>query len=252
MPILGAGVLHILVALFFAVHVVRTGQQLYWLLILFMFPGLGSIVYFVAIYLPDSRLDHGARKAVAVAARVLDPERELREARDAFDQTPTAQNQMRLAAALLDRGMADEAAQNYEACLKSPFATDGEIRLGAARAFLECGRAAEAATHLEAIRRDDPNFRPELVALLLGRAYAGLGRQDDARGELEGAAQRYGSFDARAEFAIWAYGVGDAALAARLQAEIDDIVRRWNGATRELNSTTLRRLQTAQSQARKT
>jgi hypothetical protein len=59
MPILG---LHILIALFFAVHVVRSGQQMYWLFVLFSFPILGSIVYFVAIYLPGSRLEHGARK----------------------------------------------------------------------------------------------------------------------------------------------------------------------------------------------
>ena len=114
MPILGAGVLHILVALFFAVHVVRTGQQLYWLLILFMFPGLGSIVYFVAIYLPDSRLDHGARKAVAVAARVLDPERELREARDAFDQTIDRISDLVLGEQGFLRSVADVLGETFE------------------------------------------------------------------------------------------------------------------------------------------
>ena len=98
MTIFGVG-LHVLVALFFAIHVIRSGQQMYWLMILFLFPGLGSIVYFFAVYLPNSRLDHGARKAVAAAGRALDPGRELRAARDAFDYTPTAQNQMRLAAA---------------------------------------------------------------------------------------------------------------------------------------------------------
>ena len=96
MPFAGLG-LHILVALFFAVHAVRSGQQMYWLIILFSFPLLGSLVYFLAIYLPDSRLQHGARKVVASAAKALDPTRELREARAAFDYTPTAQNQMRLA-----------------------------------------------------------------------------------------------------------------------------------------------------------
>src|ERR1700736_6881569 len=78
MPVLGLG-LHILVALFFAVHAVRSGQQMYWLMILFSFPLFGSIVYFLVIYLPNSRLEYGARKAVAAAARSLDPTRELRE-----------------------------------------------------------------------------------------------------------------------------------------------------------------------------
>ena len=43
MPIFGLG-LHILIAIFFAIHAIRTGREMYWLLILFMFPLLGSIV----------------------------------------------------------------------------------------------------------------------------------------------------------------------------------------------------------------
>jgi hypothetical protein len=79
MTIFGVG-LYVLIALFFAVHVIRSGQQLYWLMILFMFP-LGSVVYFIAIYLPDSKLHHGARQAVAVAARAMDPTRIARSTR---------------------------------------------------------------------------------------------------------------------------------------------------------------------------
>ena len=63
MPFVGLG-LHVLIAIFFAIHAVRSGQQLYWLVILFMFPAFGSIVYVVVIYLPDSRLHSGARRAV--------------------------------------------------------------------------------------------------------------------------------------------------------------------------------------------
>src|SRR5690349_7573831 len=120
MPIVGLG-LHFMIALFFAVHALRTGQPLFWLIILFSFPILGSIAYFLAIYLPGSRLQYGARRAVRVAARALDPTRELRDARAAFDYAPTAQSQMRLAAALLEAGQAEEAATNYEACMKGPF-----------------------------------------------------------------------------------------------------------------------------------
>jgi len=116
MPFIGLGV-HILVALFFAVHAVRHRQQMYWLLILFSFPLLGSVVYFFAIFLPNSRLEHGARKVVAAAGKALDPGRELREARVAFDFTPTAQNQMRLAFAQLEAGEAAEAARTLWSAL---------------------------------------------------------------------------------------------------------------------------------------
>jgi hypothetical protein len=244
MTIFGIG-LHVLVAIFFAVHVIRSGQQMYWLMILLMFPGIGSIVYFIAIYLPNSRLNHGARKVVTAAAKSLDPGRELREARDAYDYTPTAQNQMRLASALLETGNAAEAATTYEACLQGPFSGDLEIRFGAARATLACGRAAAAVTHLQTIRNSDANFRAEQVSLLLAQALAGAGRQDEARAEFEYALSRHNSFTTQAEFAIWAAGVGDAAKANALYAELQRTMERWTRHTRDINQPLIRRLNSA-------
>ena len=239
--------LHVIVALFFAIHAVRTGQQIYWLLILFSFPLLGSVVYFFAIYLPQSRLQHGARKTMAAVGRALDPTRELREARDAFNFTPTAQNQMRLAAALLAAGNAAEAAANYEACLKGPFASDLEIRLGASRAFFESGQFDRAISHLRQARADDANFRAEQVSLLLARALAAAGQQPQAGAEFEAAANRFGSFEANAEYAMWALASGDHALAERLLAGLDDTMARWSGHTRELQMPLVKRLQAVRS-----
>lgn len=244
MPIFGIG-LHILVALFFAVHVIRSGQQIYWLLILFSFPLLGSIVYFVAIYLPDSRLEHGARKTVAAVARSLDPDRELREARAAFDFTPSAQNQMRLAKALLEAGAAGEAASNYEACLKGTLASDPEIKFCAARAFFECGRFAEAMTHLDDLRTRDANFRTEQISLLTARCLAGSGRQQEAKAAFEETVTRFASVEVKVEYAVWAAGTGDTATAQRLKADLDQTMQRWNRSTRELNRDLIRRLAAA-------
>ncbi|KQZ44004.1 hypothetical protein [Duganella sp. Root1480D1] len=247
MPVFGLG-LHILVAIFFAVHAVRRGRELYWLLILFSFPLLGSLVYFFAVYLPSSRLEHGARKAVAAAGRMLDPGRELREARDAFNFTPTAQNQMRLAAALLEAGEAAEAATTYEACLQGAFGSDLEIRLGAARANLAVGAHDKTIQHLEFIRRTDANYRAEQCSLLLAKAFAAANRNDEARAEFENAVDRFGSFDARAEFAIWAAGMREYQLAKRLQSELQHTMDRWNRHTASMNDATVRRLNAAFAQ----
>lgn len=248
MPFAGLG-LHILLAVFCAVHVVRTGQQLYWLFILFAFPLLGSLVYFFMIYLPNSRLERGAVKAVTAAARALDPGKDVRLARADFDTTPTAQNQMRLAAALLDAGQAEEAAQHYASALKGPFASDPDIRFGAARSYVECQRYAEALTYLEDLQRTRPDYRPDAVALLLARSYAGTGRGAEARETFERTVDRFGTFEAHAEYAIWAMATGDAALAARLQTQIDRITSRWNAMNREMNDPVMRRLKAAQQLA---
>jgi len=243
-PYAGIG-LHLIVAVICAIHAVRTGQPMYWLIILFLFPLLGSVVYIFAVYLPNSRLEHGARRAVSVAAKAIDPNREVREARSAFDHAPTAQNQMRLAAALLETGNTSEAATLYEGCLHGPFASDLEIRFGAARAFVESGRYADALTHIEAIRAVKKEFRTEAVSLLYGRALTGLGRNDEAGAVLKSALDTFGTFEARAEYAIWALGVGDRAKAEPQLAELDKIMSRWNSANRELNAKVMKRLAAA-------
>jgi hypothetical protein len=249
MPYAGLG-LHILLALFCAVHVVRTGQPLYWLFILFSFPLLGSVVYILMIYLPNSRLERGAWKAMSKAARALDPTKEVRLAREAFEHTPTAQNQMRLAAALLDIGQAQEAARLYEAGLKGPFATDADMRLGAARAFTECGRFAEALPHIEALRDTRPEFRPDTVHMLWARCLAGTARAAEARVAFESAIEKYGTFEAYAEYQIWALSQGDTATSQKLQPQIDSIMKRWNAMSRQLNEGSSSRLRAAQASSR--
>lgn len=237
--------LHVFIAMFFAVHVVRSGQPMYWLIILFIFPLLGSAVYFFAIFLPGFRLNHRARRVVAAAAKALDPQREIREAQAAFEEMPTAQNQIRLAEAQLELGLSEAAARNFEACLKGPFLSSLEIRFGAARAFVECQRYREAIVHLEAIQNIDQAFRLEAVSLLLARSYAGVDRDAEARSKFESVVARYGTFEARAEYAIWALAIGDTATAARLQAEIDQITKRWSPQARALNAAAMHRLNAA-------
>lgn len=241
MEIFGIG-LHVIVALFFAIHAVRSGQQIYWLMILFLFPLLGSLVYFIAIYLPSSGLRQGARKAASVAAQTLDPNRELREARDAFEYTPTAQNQVRLATALLEKGDTAQAIQHYEACLQGPFASDLEIRLGAARAQLAGGNATAALAHLDFIQRTDAHFRAEPVALARAQALAAAGRDAEAQAAYADALARFGSFECRAEYAIWAAGKGERTLALELRAELDRTMARWSRHTRDINAELVRRL----------
>ena len=62
MPYIGIG-LHVLAAIF-AMHAIRSGQILYWLILLFSFPLLGSVVYFLAICFPEVRHSRGGRQVV--------------------------------------------------------------------------------------------------------------------------------------------------------------------------------------------
>ena len=245
MPFAGLG-LHVVIAVLCAIHAIRNRQQMYWLFILFAFPGLGSLVYVLTVYLPGSRLQRQAGKAVKSAVTALDPTRELREAADAYAYAPTAQNQMRLAAAQLEAGQTEAAVASYEACLTGPFANDLELRWGAARAALTAGKPAQALSHLDFIATQSRDFRPQETQLLRARALAALGDQAGAQAQFEATLARFGGFEPTAEFAIWAAGQRNSALHAQLAQQLQGITARWDRGTREVHAEVLRRLSQAE------
>jgi hypothetical protein len=73
-------IVHLAIAIACGVHAVRTGQQMYWLFILLMFPLLGSIIYALAVIAPSLGDSRQARALGGAARKALDPQRELREA----------------------------------------------------------------------------------------------------------------------------------------------------------------------------
>ena len=237
--------LHLAVAIFFAVHAVRTGQQNYWLFILLSFPGLGSLIYFLTIYLPSSRLRGDATKLARAAVKSMNPTRELREAQAAYEYAPTAQNQIRLAQALLDAGESEQALSYFEQCLQGVFSEDLEIRWSTAQAAFQAGRADVALSHLMQIRAQDRRFRSEAVALLVARSYALQGDTAQARAEFDSAVRQSGSFDSKAEYALWLAGQKDWQAATALHQELQDTIRHWKRPQREYHRDLIRRLKMA-------
>lgn len=237
MPFLGLG-LHVLIALFFAVHAMRHGKQMYWLLILFSFPLLGSIVYFVVEYLPASRMQRTAGKVANAAIGFIDPEREYRAASEAYDLAPTAQNKLRLAKAALDKGQAADAVGHYRDALKGPLASDPELQFGLASALLAAGGATagnDALQALQTLRSTRDDYRKDEVAVLTARALAANGQQAEARAAFEDALSRYNTVEARARYIAWLAQQGDAAGAQRQWDELQQAARHWNSHARSVN-----------------
>ncbi|MDR6453804.1 hypothetical protein [Variovorax paradoxus] len=237
MPFVGLG-LHILIALFFAVHAMRHGKQMYWLIILFSFPLLGSIVYFVVEYLPASRMQRTAGKVASAAIGLIDPEREYRAATEAYDLAPTAQNKLRLAKAALGRGQAGDAVGHYRDALKGPLASDPELQFGLSSALLAAGGAAsgrEALQALQALRASRDDYRRDEVAVLTARALAADGRHAEAREAFEAALSQYNTVEARARYIAWLAEQGDATSAQRQWSELQQAARHWNSHARSVN-----------------
>ncbi|MGO1072408.1 tetratricopeptide repeat protein [Lysobacter sp. CA199] len=241
MPYLGLG-LHVLVALCFAVHAVRSGQDRYWLMILFMFPLLGSVVYAFAIWLPEQRHTRHGRALVGNVRRMLDPGRELREAQEAFDTSATTDNRMRLADALLGAGRAADALPLYRAALSGVHRDDPHIQVKLAHALLEAGQPAQARQQLDELIAKRPDFRSPEGHLIYARAVAAQGEQAKAKEEFETLIGYSSGFEAHAHYAQCLIGWGDLTRARELCEQAQTKAKRLPAYARKLHKPDLDRL----------
>ena len=233
MPV-GIG-LHVLIAIFFAVHVIRTGQDRFWLWILFGFPLLGSVVYGIAVWLPNVRHSRQGRQVVSGVQRLLDPSKELRAAQEALDISATPNARLRLADALRNAGRASEAVVQYHAVLTGIYANDPQIRVHLAAALLAAGKPADARGELERLIAEQPNFKSPEGHLTYARAVAATGDRPKAREEFETLVGYYAGLEARARYAELLLEWGDLARCRQLMDESMKIAKRMPGGAREIN-----------------
>ena len=200
MPVfLGA---HVLIALAFAVHAVRSGQPIYWLVILFMFPGLGSLVYAVTVVLPGLGQSPQARRAGAAARRLIDPERELRTALHQLEISRTPGNLKRAGEALLSLERPRDALDLYREATEGAFREDAALLQGRAQAEFESGDAEAALQTLEALKSAHPTLRLPGAHLLYARALETAGRREEAFAEYEAVSGYFPGAEAQARWAM--------------------------------------------------
>ncbi|QJE72824.1 tetratricopeptide repeat protein [Aerophototrophica crusticola] len=208
------------IAIYFAVHVVRTGQPMFWLLILLMFPFLGSLVYFITIYLPDMRNSRAAAAVVAGASKLVDPDREYREAMAAHAEVPTTENKRRLAQVLVGRGDAAGAVRLYRESLQGMYANDPGILEDLARAQLAGEDHKGALDSITRLREHNPDYHSAEAHLVLARALEGVGRTDEAIEEYQALAGYYPGLEPRCRLALALQRRGQVGPARSLFEEI--------------------------------
>jgi hypothetical protein len=225
MPLFGGGLLSLLISILLCVHVVRTNQQIFWIFVILFVPVLGSLVYLIAVVVPETAGGTRAKRMGMAARDALDPTREYRLARTAVADTATVHNHMRLASAAAALGRHAEAEQLYAEAAQGIHADDPALLLGRANALIELGRAPEALPLLDKLAEEQPTRAPS-TTLAQARVCEALGRYKEADAAYQWAAGRLPGLEALARYAAFQARTGRREEAADSLAEIDRRIER--------------------------
>lgn len=159
----------VIVQIVCAVHCVRGGRNQMWLMVIIFLSLPGCFAYFIFEILPGLTQRREVRAAQGAVARKLDPERELRGAREALEMADTAANRIALADRLAELERWAEAVPEYETGLRKAPRPERGIAMRLARAAFEGGDAAKARAVLDDLPGTSSRVEADRSQLLMGR-----------------------------------------------------------------------------------
>ena len=209
------------------VDVVRNSRNSLWIMALVFLPLASTIAYVIVEVMPRMKHNRQFRGAREQIVEKLDPERDVRAARDALDVARTAANKIRLADALTARGRPGEALPLYRDAIGGgiPDYRVGE-KLARSQFLSDC--SLDALDTLDTMAAPSASGDRDRVAVLRARILEELGRDNEASAIYAGLVDRYPGDEVRCRYAALLIKVGRNADARRLLAEVEHRLKRMS------------------------
>ena len=235
-----------MIAVCFAIHVIRSGQNMYWLWILFVFPFLGSVVYFFAIYLPRSRLEYAMKQRGESLFKLLNPTKELKLAKKDYETTPSVKNLLRIGQAQMQLNQNAQASATLGECVKQSFGKDADVLLIAAQAKVKNNEPDGALQYLREVRTLNSKYKTAEVSLVAAHILSLTGQKEKAQEQYEYLIREFGGdITYKLKYAIWLADNGLWTRANELKADIEQHIKYWPKHARMLHKDYLKSMKTA-------
>jgi hypothetical protein len=205
--------LPVIINIILIIHVIKTDRERSWIFILFIFPGIGALVYFLTEILPDLLHHPAARRAGgSIVRRATSSGRLKRLLREAAF-APTFVNRRAVADEYFFQALFPEAAEWYARCLADFDDGNLEVRLALAQCHFNSGDYEKALTELDRLKDAPGLFKKYSSDLLLARTLEKAGRFPEADAAYADLAPRFPGFEAFARYGLFLLASGDRAKA---------------------------------------
>jgi hypothetical protein len=183
-------------------HVIKTGRSWLWISAILFLPLAGALAYVVVEILPELTGGASARRAKRGMQRMIDPDRDLRRAREEVEISGNVDARRRLSEELFERGQFDAAAEVSLGGLKGVFEHDPTLLLGLARAYFAKADFAAAKAALERLRTHNPEFKSTDAQLLYARTLEAQNSLEEAERQYAVAAPGFPGAEARLRYGL--------------------------------------------------
>ena len=218
----------ILIQIACAVHCVRGGRNSLWLMVIIFLSLPGCAAYFIFEILPSLSGRREVRAVKRAAVKALDPEREIRLAREKVEIADTAANRIALADALVALGRWSEAIPHYDIAEARAPGVDRPTRFKLATACFEAGKNARARELLETLPPSGSQSENDRAALLLARLLEEDGEADRALAIYAEVGERMPGAEAQCRQAALLMATGRRPQALPLLAEAERRAKRMD------------------------
>lgn len=228
MPILIA--LSLIIQVTLIVHVIKHDRERYWILIILMFPFLGSAFYFFTEVLPDIQSGRLGQRTTRKVLKTIDPQRELKERAKQLAQSDNVHNRVALAEEYYHMGAFPEAIQLYRDSLTGLYQYDPSIMLGLGQALFQNKEYQATKTVLSQLIEHNPDFKSQEGHLLFARTLSALEEYDSALAEYEVLSQYYSGYEAKCRYGLLLRKLG---YSERANTVFNDILQRAEHLSRD-------------------
>ncbi|MBL8650431.1 MAG: tetratricopeptide repeat protein [Sphingopyxis sp.] len=218
------------------VHVFRTGRNTAWIMAIAFLPMIGMLAYFIVEIMPNLSRDRRVKQVKANIADSMDPDRHVRDARDALEFSDTVGNRLAFGDALMARERYEQALYQFREAQRVSPHNDRAIGMRIAEAAYEAGLSDDALAALDGLPETNSASERDRRDLLRAKVAEIDGRSADALALYRGIVDRVPGDEVRCRIAALLIAAGDRAGARTVLKEVEIRKRRTPPAMLKANA----------------
>ncbi|MHC5224668.1 tetratricopeptide repeat protein [Ignatzschineria sp. LJL83] len=239
--------LGLLPALLIVIHVMKTGQERYWIYIVLFLPMVGIIAYVIVVILPSLMNTRHGVEAEQKLRKMINPQKELKLAQNLYADAPTPKNRQDLALAFFNLGKYAEALKLYQECNSGIMQNEPDILLKIAQCHYFNNEPQACMDVLNDLRAKNPDYHSPDAHLFYAKSLVALG-SSEALKEYETLIRYYPGFEAKVSYAEALLAFNQAEEAKTVLQELQAEAKRAPRHVRIINQEALKRGKTILSE----